>query len=301
MLVTSDFQSGNNSREILPMEQSGFPYLCMYRDMNAYVDREFPWHWHTAFEIDYVQEGELEFRTADSSVTLRKGEAIFINSGVLHSYCAKEGQDCRLCAHLFDIQFLSGMHQNVIEEKYVIPIMNSQELQIFPIRPDSLEGVRMMERILNMIELSKEEPFGYELEIRAEMGRFWCMLLKATENLRSGDGRRKNADVERIKIMMRYIHENYMEKLTLEDIAGSANISPRECTRCFQNCIGNSPVNYLNSYRVYVAAQMLLQTGDSIIQISENCSFSSNSYFGKVFHENMGCTPLEYRKGKRNA
>ena len=50
-----------------------------------------------------------------------------------------------------------------------------------------------------------------------------------------------------------------------------------------------------------MAAQMLLQTGDNIITISENCGFSSNSYFGKVFHESMGCTPMEYRRGKKNA
>ncbi|WP_243117307.1 helix-turn-helix transcriptional regulator [Muricomes intestini] len=44
------------------------------------------------------------------------------------------------------------------------------------------------------------------------------------------------------------------------------------------------------------AAKMLLQTNDSIMDIGEKCGFSSNSYFGKVFRESLGCTPKEYRE-----
>lgn len=301
MLIVSNFQSESNQKEILPFKQEALPYACMYRNMSKYGDGNFPWHWHAAFEIDYIANGELEFRTADTNFTLKKGDAVFINSGVMHAYRAKTESECEIYAHLFDAHFLSGMHHNAIEEKYVLPVMNSQELQIFPIRPDSYENVCMMEKILEMIRLSHEEPFGYELEIRAQLGRFWCLFLKATEEIRARNVPKSNTDIERVKVMMHFIHEHYREKITLEDIAASANISERECTRSFQHCIDNSPVNYLNSYRVYVAAQMLLQTGDSIITISENCGFSSNSYFGKVFHESMGCTPSEYRRGRKPA
>lgn len=301
MLIASNFQAGSDSREILPMDKSALPYVCMYREMSRYGDGTFPWHWHSAFEINYIANGELEFRTADAEFILRKGDAVFINSGVMHAYRTRVEGNCEIFAHLFEPHFLSGMYHNAIEEKYILPIMNNQALQTFPIHPDSYENICMTEKILKMIELSREEPFGYELELRTEMGRFWCMLLKATEEIRSLSIPKNNTDVERVKVMMQYIHTHYGEKITLEDIAASASISARECTRCFQYCIDNSPVNYLNSYRIYMAAQMLLQTGDNIITISENCGFSSNSYFGKVFHESMGCTPMEYRRGKKNA
>lgn len=104
------------------------------------------------------------------------------------------------------------------------------------------------------------------------------------------------ADTERIKSMIQYIHDNYGKKLTLQDIAGAANISSRECSRCFRRCIHDSPINYLNTYRVRMAALMLLQSGESVMTIGENCGFSSNSYFGKIFYETMGCTPSAYRR-----
>ena len=99
-----------------------------------------------------------------------------------------------------------------------------------------------------------------------------------------------------IKKMMQFIHEHYADKITLGDIAISTNISTRECSRCFQRCIKISPINYLNEHRIRMAAQMLLQTDKNIITISENCGFSSSSYFSKLFQKIMGCTPKNYRK-----
>ena len=93
--------------------------------------------------------------------------------------------------------------------------------------------------------------------------------------------------MERLKTMMQFIHACYGEKITLEQIAASAGISPRECSRCFQRCIKISPMNYLNDYRVRMAARLLSQTGRTILSISEQCGFSSSSYFGKLFQKTM--------------
>ena len=300
MVVKTNFQADSNNKEILPNQFMEFPYICMLTELDNYRDKCFPWHWHSAFEIDYVAEGEMEFRTSDNVTCLKKGDAAFINSGIMHAYRAMEGKPCKVYAQLFDMHFLSGVHNSIFEQKYLLPVMKSNELQTYLIHPDGYGNIQIVHRILKMIELTKEEPFGYEFEIRSELCRLWCMLLKETEVVRARNITRNNVDIDRIKIMMQYIHEHYMERITLQDIASSASVSGRECTRCFQRCIDNSPVNYLNDYRVRMAAQMLLQTGDSIMHISESCGFSSNSYFGKVFHESMGCTPMDYRKGKRS-
>ena len=104
------------------------------------------------------------------------------------------------------------------------------------------------------------------------------------------------ADLDRIKTMMDFVQANCKEHLTLEDIAQSASISVRECTRCFRRCIDLSPIEYVVQCRVRLAARLLLETGKSMLEISEESGFSSASYFGKVFRQSMGCTPKEYRK-----
>ena len=154
----------------------------------------------------------------------------------------------------------------------------------------------MLEHLLHAVELCRDEPFGFELDIRSQLSAFWKLLYQSTEVIRSQSTDMSFADTDRLKLMMQYIHTHYMEKLTLEEIASAANISVRECSRCFNRCINESPVHYLNAYRLRMATRMLLSSQESILTIGENCGFSSGSYFSKVFFETMGCTPGEYRK-----
>lgn len=297
MISVSKFILENNNREILPMDQNEFPYICYYREMDSLLGKNFSWHWHNAIEIDYAAEGEIEIKTPGKTLCLQKGDAAFINSNVMHDVRSRNLMpNCRIYTHLFDMHLLSGMYNSIFEKKYLAPVMKSSELQAYLIHADSYRHVQMLEKILHLLKLADEEPFGYEFEIRSELGRFWCLFFEETASLRAEGPQRNDMDEERLKLMMDYIHLNYMEKIALDEIAAAASISSRECARCFQRCIGISPVNYLISYRIRMAAQMLLTTNHSIAAISEDCGFSSPSYFGKTFYDHTNCTPKEYRQ-----
>jgi len=271
--------------------------MCNYTEFDKRIDKCIPWHWHPSFEFNYVLKGEVIVPAAETAILLKQGDAVFINSGIIHDVCAKDrAEHVRIYSHIFSPQFLSGMSGSVFEQKYISPVTSSRDLPFYLIRPDTYQKIRMIEKLLKTVELAENEPFGYEFEIRTELCRLRYMLLKETEELRVHTIQKSTVDMERIKIMMQYIYDHYMEKLTLTDIALSANISNRECTRCFQRCIKTTPVNYLKEYRIRTAAEMLLTTDNSIINISENCGFSSASYFGKAFLAAMGCTPRDYRR-----
>ena len=96
--------------------------------------------------------------------------------------------------------------------------------------------------------------------------------------------------------MMIYIHEQYSQKISIAQIANAAFISERECFRIFNKYLNITPVQYLKNFRIEIACFMLINTKESIINISYACGFGSSSYFGKVFNEHVGCKPLEYRK-----
>ena len=95
--------------------------------------------------------------------------------------------------------------------------------------------------------------------------------------------------------MLTFIHAHYSEKLTLNDIAAAAYVRTRECIRCFRNTINQTPLEYVMEYRLNTAKQLLDDTKMSITDISYHCGFSSNAYFGKIFREKYGMTPLQYR------
>ncbi|WP_343012288.1 helix-turn-helix transcriptional regulator [Blautia obeum] len=61
------------------------------------------------------------------------------------------------------------------------------------------------------------------------------------------------------------------------------------------NDINQTPLEYVMEYRLNTAKQLLDDTKMSITDISYHCGFSSNAYFGKIFHEKYDMTPLQYR------
>lgn len=296
MIVEGNFQSQMDQKEILPANFSEFPYVCICTRLDHYIDKCIPWHWHPSFELDYMEEGEMVLQTPSQTYHVKKGDMVFVNSGIMHQLQSLDHRaGCVEYSQIFDMEFLSGIHSGLLEKKYIFPILQCRELDSILIRPDTHRRIAMAEKLLDMIELNRSEPPGYEFELRALLGRFWCLFLEETAPMLNKSSWKGNADMERMKRMMQFIHDHYGEKITLEQIGASASISARECSRCFQRCIRTSPMGYLNDYRVRMAAQLLLQSGESVLSISERCGFSSGSYFGKIFQKAMGCTPREYR------
>ena len=110
-----------------------------------------------------------------------------------------------------------------------------------------------------------------------------------------------NKSNDKIKLMMIYIHEHYSEKISISQLAAAAYLSERECFRVFHDCLHMTPAEYIKSYRLQAACQMLARGNEPVTVVSHACGLGSSSYFGKVFQEYAHCTPSEYRRKWRNS
>lgn len=299
MLFKTPFKLDQGQREIFPVQDESFPVICRWSDLNWYDDKTIPWHWHTELEINCIDNGTMECQTLEQTVTVEKGEILFINSGVLHTCRTVIDEPCQYYTYSFDMHFLSGMYNSLFEKKYFLPVVRNSALSVWKVKADSLEHLEMISAVMKSIELCRNEPKGYEFDLRAKLCDFWKLLLDDTADVRATARPHSIADTERIKVMIRFIHDNYGEKITLEDIAASACISTRECTRCFRRCINTTPNNFLTGYRLRMAIRLLVESSKTILEISEECGFSSASYFTKVFRETRNCTPKEYRESNQ--
>lgn len=281
--------------EVLHTQPDQLPYVCVRESLERRMDNTISWHWHRYFEVAYVAEGSLECCTPDQVIRLEQGEAVFINTGVLHMYRKCSRGPCVIYAHIFDSAFLCGTLSSGLYQKYIYPIVKNHTLQLQPIRPENRHQTLMLEAVKTMVELARSEPFGYEFQLQAQLSGFWCRLLTLAD-LQNEESSRSDSDIQRIKAMLHHIHEYYGQQITLKDIADAAAVSERECSRCFQRCFRESAITYLNKYRIRVAAGLLLKTTDSVTAISRQCGFRSVSYFGRLFQKLLGCTPKDYRK-----
>lgn len=93
-----------------------------------------------------------------------------------------------------------------------------------------------------------------------------------------------------------YIHENYMNKIRLTDIAKSIPMNETYLSTQFkQEC--NLPLNqYLNQYRIKQAIILIENSDYKLTQIALMVGFDSSNYFSTVFKKHTGLSPSQYSK-----
>ncbi|MGF7141663.1 AraC-like DNA-binding protein [Anaerotaenia torta] len=95
-----------------------------------------------------------------------------------------------------------------------------------------------------------------------------------------------------------YIHEHYMDDLTLEFLAKKFYISRYYLSHQFKNITGFTLNNYIQMTKIRNTQQLLLTTDRNITAIAEECGFSSFSQFNRTFNKYCGMSPSKYRASK---
>lgn len=93
-----------------------------------------------------------------------------------------------------------------------------------------------------------------------------------------------------------YIEQHYSEPIRLEQLAASLFISPAHLIRVFKKENGCTPHQYLLTYRLLMAAQLLKYSDLRVQEIAARVGFSSSSHFGSCFYKRYGCTPVQYQE-----
>lgn len=289
---TGKIQVQDNQRESVGGITTEYPYVMHHSDF----DREsIPWHWHEEVEFGYVLTGDLEVVTVDRKYHFSAHQGYFMNENILSSMHKQPGAGkTELQTHIFHPVFLGGHFQSVFETKYINPVIHNKNVDIIELKAESGFQKQILQK-LRRAAVFQEQP-DTEFQTRNLFSEIWILLLNEIHSHPVQSVNLKNQD--RIQTMLAFIHQNYGEKIALDDIAFSAAVSSRECLRCFRNTIGKSPAEYLTEYRLDMAKKFLRETEMNVTEISFLCGFSSNAYFGKIFREKCGETPSTYRKRK---
>ncbi len=97
-----------------------------------------------------------------------------------------------------------------------------------------------------------------------------------------------------------YIKDNFKNKITVRDIAEDVNLSESHLFSIFKKEMGVSPITYLNNYRLSVAADELLKTDKTIVEIADMVGIGDSVYFNKMFRKAYQMSPSKYRELYKN-
>lgn len=102
-----------------------------------------------------------------------------------------------------------------------------------------------------------------------------------------------------IKEALNYIEQNFQNDISVESIASFCGLNRTYFGRIFKETVGKSPQQFLLSYRMSKAAELLKLTGLSISDIGNAVGYPNQLHFSRAFKNVYGLSPREWRNKNR--
>ena len=277
--------------EIKQHGTSDCPFQYYYDDLEFFDFHCIEWHWHREFEFLYVESGEIICGIGEKQIILSKGDAIFINSKILHRFYASSGG---VIPNFVCMPEFIAPENSLVYKKYILPIISSNmSFQCFQIaEPWQARIIQIMIKIMGTQENEKIR----ELSTLALLQDLWLIFY---ENVKLSDKEKMQtvdeAAQKRVQLMMQYIHENYNHELSLDEIASHIGVSKSTALNLFQRFLHTTPVSYLIGYRLQAASWLLKNTNKKVKTIAYESGFRNVDYFCRLFKKRYHLTPSEYR------
>ena len=277
--------------EIKQHGTSDCPFQYYYDDLEFFDFHCIEWHWHREFEFLYVESGEIICGIGEKQSILSKGDAIFINSKILHRFYASSGG---VIPNFVCMPEFIAPENSLVYKKYILPIISSNmSFQCFQIaEPWQARIIQIMIKIMGTQENEKIR----ELSTLALLQDLWLIFY---ENVKLSDKEKMQtvdeAAQKRVQLMMQYIHENYNHEISLDEIASHIGISKSTALNLFQRFLHTTPVSYLIGYRLQAASWLLKNTNKKVKTIAYESGFRNVDYFCRLFKKRYHLTSSEYR------
>lgn len=99
----------------------------------------------------------------------------------------------------------------------------------------------------------------------------------------------------RVKKVLEIIEEKLQEKLQVDDLSQSVNLSPSRLHHLFKSELGMPVVQYIKAKRLKQAKELLETSFLTVKEITIRAGFNDESRFVQDFKKAYGLTPAQYR------
>lgn len=289
-IVTNEYQ-----KELKKHGSDDFPFLVSYEQLSRYKSGSFLWHWHPELEITLILEGQMLYKVNQCIYHMKRGEILLGNANVLHAGFMEDMEDCKYVSITFSPKLLYGFYESILRKKYVEPFLQNFSIPAVHIDFSQKWHETFARYVRELIELSEKKGSFYEMDVVMLLQKLWkCMLENQPEDVPYTE--HSKTERERMRGIMDFLEQNYMNKIQLKDIAQEIHLCESECSRLFKRYMNVSLFTFLQEYRVERSLEFLLSSEDSIMEVAEKSGFTDSNYYAKVFAKVKGCSPQKYRK-----
>jgi AraC-like DNA-binding protein len=241
-----------------------------------------PRHSHEDYQFCLSLDFPGEYRYRGSSFGVPVGSLSIIHPGEMHS--ARDPEDRRKAAN-YRLMYLgpdllrktaSDLPGRTTGEPFFSPIVLDGDLigRFLKLHASFAEPASELERGSRLISVLTQ-----------------LVLRHADASLRYDPPSRAPGAV---KLVREYLHDNYAQNVSLEELARQANLSPYHLNRVFSREVGLPPHRYQIAVRVGRARELLAR-GAPIARVAAETGFSDQSHLTRTFKHLVQVPPGRYR------
>lgn len=239
---------------------------------------------HDVVEFIYILEGSGEYEIAGRRYPVVKGDLIIYNCGVSHYEFAGNQQPPVLYCAATGFK-RPGLPPNHILPDLVSPVFHTKGNQ---------ELIRLLlEKMFEIALLNQQQSAMY---CQTLFQAFLGLAMEVIEKNHTAQNVERNPTLQFGQDIRNYVDGQPLRSVSVSGVASAFGISESYLARVFKKAYGCSLIEYIIQKRIGEAQSLLISTSLSVMEISACVGYQNQSYFGKVFTEHVGLTPLRYRK-----
>lgn len=246
-------------------------------------------HYHSDMEIFLTLNGPIRVEISNERHLFHTDDIFIANRYDIHSLSRVNENNLALV-----IQFNPGIFSSYFDRITRIRFTRHHLSQA----EDYEYHGAIKQSLTDMIQCYLNKSDGYHLEMMSILNHMLYVMIHNDEytELSEKDILSKNRNMGRLVSVLDFIRLHYMDNITLRSIAERENLDMYYLSAFIKKHLGIPFQKYLTHLRTEKAAQLLRNTGLSLMDICMESGFSDYKYLNKAILAEYGCTPAEYRK-----
>ena len=251
-------------------------------------------HNHATFELHFIINGSCTFCVEDSHCELSENSFCIVTPGVYHSQ--KPNMTCLYKELCFKFDYTVDRHtESLVPGEETAEIINIlSNIKFFHIK-DASNYIHLIDIIHREFE---EQSVGYISKIQSLFVQILIDVFRLiyAEPKNQLDLPSRIPAEKRIYIIESFFSNNYSRKPADSELSDLLHISSRQLNRLLHTLFRSSFREKLLKTRIEAAKDLLINTNQTISEISDRTGYSSISSFCSIFKFNTGLTPSSFRK-----
>ena len=263
-------------------------YVMLYDNVE---NESYPVHWHRAVELLMPLKNSYTVNVSGTDYVFQENEVLIVPTGELHSMPAIPGR-----------RLIFQCDNHILGEVPALdPIMRALAAPVL-ITPELDKDLHVIAK-KNMLdiyalygsksELSDVKIYMKLIEIFTALREF---QLKQNQIAMDVEDDKIDEYSEKFGTVLKYIDNNYMYDISLDQLADVAGYSKYHFSRIFKQYNSMSYLQYINARRTKAAELLLMEPDIPITEVAMRSGFKSLTTFNRIFKEIKHCTPTDFKK-----